>query len=229
MARHRYDLGLDLSARITSLFTNHRGKSYNNHHYNVISPGDVNEEEMVELVNGQEESKVEDLRKEATKATLPLRRMFTRNLCLTILSYAIQEGHLAAHGTLWPSFLSEPVAIPGKNEVHLPFYFSGGLGMSVQHVAIALALVGVFGIPLQIFGYSGVVKRLGLLRTWRIFLVGFPLAYFLTPYISIVPSTTSPPAARDGPLVWLMVIVVQALIISSATFVVPSQMVLTNK
>lgn len=165
----------------------------------------------------------------AQKPTLPLRRIFTRNLCLTVISYAIQEGHIAAYNTLWPSFLRDPVAIPGKDTVQLPFHFSGGLGMPVKHVAISLALVGFLGIPLQIPGYSGVVKRLGLLKTWRIFLVGLPLAYFLIPYISVVPSTSSPPAARDGPLVWLMIFVAQALIIGCSTFVIPSQIVLTNK
>jgi len=227
VARHRYDLGLDLAARIASLFTN-RGKSYNNQHYDMISPAEVNEE-IIELVDDQGESKGEDLRKGVRKPTLPLSRIFTRNLCLTVISYAIQEGHIAAYNTLWPSFLSDPVAIPGKDGVQLPFHFSGGLGMPIKHVAISLALVGVLGIPLQILGYSGVVKRLGLLRTWRIFLVGFPLAYLLIPYISIVPSTSSPPEARDGPLVWLMIFAAQALIIGCSTFVIPSQIVLTNK
>lgn len=226
MARYKYDLGLDLAARFTSLFKN-RSENHNEQYYNVISSIEENQEIME---NTDDEAETgNDLPKEPRKPILPLRRMFTRNLCLTVVSYAIQEGHLAAYITLWPSFLSDPVTIPGKDEIRLPFHFSGGLGMSVKDVALSLALIGILGIPLQILGYSGVIKKFGLLRTWRVFLVGFPLAYFLIPYTSIVPSNSPPPAARDGPLVWLMIFIAQGLIIGCSTFVTPSQLVLVNK
>ncbi len=123
--------------------------------------------------------------------------MFTRNLCLTPAAHAIMEGHVAVYNTLWPSFLSDPVAAPEKAHVHLPFQFVGGLGLPARQIAISLAFAGALGIPLQIFGYSRVAKRLGMLRMWRIFLKGFPIVYLLIPYLSVIPSS-SPSACSPG-------------------------------
>jgi hypothetical protein len=187
------------------------------------------DEESVQFMGEEVEMGPLDNQGEVKKQTLPLRRLFTRNLCLTLVAYGIMEGHVAVYNTLWPSFLSDPVAAPEDAHVRLPFGFVGGLGMPVDKVAISLAFAGILGIPLQFFGYSRVVKRFGMLKTWRVFLRGFPLAYFIIPYLSVVPSSSPRPAARDGPFVWLAIFFAQALIMCSASFAVPSQIVLTNK
>lgn len=223
-ARHKYDPGLHISATVAALFT--RGSKQQP--YSVVIQQEV-DEESAQFVDEEVETNPPDNQGEVKKQTLPLRRLFTRNLCLTLVSYGIMEGHVAVYNTLWPSFLSDPVATTENADVRLPFGFVGGLGMPVDKVAISLAFAGILGIPLQFFGYSRVVKRLGMLKTWRIFLRGFPFAYFIIPYLSVVPSSSPRPAARDGPFVWIAIFVAQALIMFSASFAVPSQIVLTNK
>ncbi|KAI0449778.1 major facilitator superfamily domain-containing protein [Xylaria acuta] len=222
-ARHKYDPGLHISARVAALFT--RGSKQQP--YSVVTQQEM-DEESVQFVGEDVEMSPLGSQGEVKKQTLPLRQLFTRNLCLTLVAYGIMEGHVAVYNTLWPSFLSDPVATPENAHVRLPFGFVGGLGMPADKVAISLAFAGILGIPLQFFGYSRVVKRLGMLKTWRVFLRGFPLAYFMIPYLSVVPSSSSRPAPRDGPFVWLAIFFAQALIMFSASFAVPSQIVLTN-
>lgn len=154
---------------------------------------------------------------------LPLRRLFTPNLCLTIICQGLLEGHLTAYNTLWASFLSAPVA------VHQVGRFSGGLGMKVGSIAISLATIGLVGLPFQIFVYPLASKRIGTLKLWRVFLFGFPLAYFIIPFLLVVPTRSLPPAAKDGPAVWALVGLVQTAMVFSSTFVVPAQLFLTNR
>ncbi|KAI3339093.1 major facilitator superfamily domain-containing protein [Ustulina deusta] len=222
-ACNKYDPGLHISARVAALFK--RGSKHQP--YSVVTQQET-DEESIQFVGEEVEMSSLDNQEEVKKQTLPLRRLFTRNLCLTLASYAIMEGHVAVYNTLWPSFLSDPVAAPEDAHVRLPFRFVGGLGMPVDKVAISLAFAGILGIPLQFFGYSRVVKRLGMLKTWRVFLRGFPLVYFIIPYLSVVPSSSPRPAARDGPFVWTAIFLAQALMMFSASFAVPSQIVLTN-
>ncbi|KAI1364325.1 major facilitator superfamily domain-containing protein [Xylaria arbuscula] len=222
-ARHRYDPGLHISARVAALFSRGPKKQP----YSVVTQQEVDEESVQFVVDDVEMDDLESP-KEIKKQILPLRRLFTRNLCFTLVSYGIMEGHVSVYNTLWPSFLSDPVAPPEEAHVRLPFRFVGGLGMPVNKVAISLAFAGILGIPLQFFGYTRVVKRLGRLKTWRVFLRGFPLVYFIIPYLSVVPSSTPRPQPRDGPWVWLAILLAQAVMMFSASFAVPSQIVLTN-
>ncbi|KAI0883625.1 MFS general substrate transporter [Annulohypoxylon maeteangense] len=228
IARHKYDLGLDISARIASLFTVWRKDSHQQP-YSVVAQEEANEERDQFLSQEEEiEMSTPSRNHEVEKRKLPLRQIFTRNLCLTLIAHGIMEGHVAVYNTLWPSFLSDPVADPEKDHIRLPFRFVGGLGLPAKKIAISLAYAGILGIPLQIFGYSRVVKRLGMMRTWRVFMRGFPLVYLFIPYLSIIPSSSSRPAPREGPFVWIAIFVAQTLMMCSASFVVPSQIVLTN-
>ncbi|KAH9906664.1 MFS general substrate transporter [Xylariomycetidae sp. FL2044] len=226
VARHKYDLGLDISKRIGFLISkclrNSKGRPYS-----TFAP-DGEGEERAPLLSEAEQPRLTNRRGEAGSQILPLRRMFTKNLCLTLLAHGIMEGHVSVYNTLWPSTLGDPVADPETARIRLPFHFVGGLGMPARNVAISLAFAGVVAIPLQLLGYPPVVKRLGMLRAWRLFLRGFPLVYFLIPYLSVVPSNTLRPATRDGPYVWLAIFAAQALMMSTTTFAVPSQIVLTN-
>jgi hypothetical protein len=51
---------------------------------------------------------------------------------------------------------------------------------------------------LQIFLYPSIKERLGTLLSFRYFLYLFPLAYYLAPYLSALPSSTLPPDPAPG-------------------------------
>ncbi|KAK4447860.1 major facilitator superfamily domain-containing protein [Podospora aff. communis PSN243] len=168
---------------------------------------------------------------------LAFRRIFTRNVVFTLLSGFILAFHVGTFNSLWFVFLSTPVYDPSKppESLHgyprsLPFIFTGGMGLQPREVGMAMAILGVLGIALQLLVYPRLSARLGTVRSWRIFLVGFPFAYFLVPFLSLVPSSEAspPPHPKSGIAVWLSIAGVLSFQVIGRTFALPAQTILVN-
>lgn len=163
---------------------------------------------------------------------LPFRRIFTRNVCITLLARFCLAFHIGTFNSLWFVFLSTPVYDPNKPTNgpgrHLPFVFTGGLGLPPAKVGTAMAVLGVLGITLQLFVYPAISARLGTVRCLRMSLVCFPLAYFLAPYLSLVPSTTEPPAPKSGSAMWVAISGVLLCQVVGRTFASPNMAILVN-
>ncbi|POS78110.1 thioesterase [Diaporthe helianthi] len=190
------------------------------------------QEEMEPMVESNLESPGTPAKKFETpqKANfLPFRRMLTRNLLFTLLSYTMLETHVTAYNSLWPSFLSDPVAsVEERRQWRLPFFFSGGAGMATDQIGWTLAVLGAVGLPAQLFLFPRIQQRLGNIRTLRLFQLGFPLVHALVPYIAVMPSATPPPAGKSGPYVWVLIVLVQTILMLCAVFVMPTQVMLIN-
>ncbi|KIE02331.1 Major facilitator superfamily domain, general substrate transporter, partial [Metarhizium majus ARSEF 297] len=161
---------------------------------------------------------------------LPFCRIFTRNVALTLFAQFFLTFHIGTFNSLWFVFLSTPVFDPSASDhgVRLPFRFTGGIGMHPQAVGVAMAILGVIGIALQLFFYPRMSERLGTLMSWRVFLLLFPVAYFLVPYLSVVPSTSGPPHSKTGAAIWLSICGVLFIQVMGRTFALPSQAILIN-
>jgi hypothetical protein len=144
--------------------------------------------------------------------------------------------HLGTFNSLWFVFLSTPVYDPTNPPESssaalarkLPFIFTGGLGLRPREVGMAMAILGVIGIVLQLAVYPRLSARLGTVRSWRLFLLFFPFTYFLVPYLSLVPSASSPPSPKDGIAVWAAIAGVLSLQVIGRTFALPAQTILVN-
>lgn len=135
--------------------------------------------------------------------------------------------HLGTFNSLWFVFLSTPVASPSSAR-KLPFIFTGGLGMPPRSVGLAMAILGIIGISMQLFVYPYINAKLGTIKSWRIFLYCFPLAYILVPFLSTVPSTSAPPHSKSGALIWISLCAVLFLQVSGRTFALPATTILVN-
>ena len=171
--------------------------------------------------------------KSKTKKKLPFRRIWTANVLFTLLAHFTTAFHLGTFNNLWFIFLSAdrynpPAKSPSEYQPHGPFVFTGGLGMPPRLVGIAMAILGVIGITLQLFIYPRLNDKYGVIPLYRIFVYGFPIAYLLAPYLSIVPSKSSAPAPADGPGIWLALCGVLLVQVLGRTFVLPSTMILIN-
>lgn len=146
--------------------------------------------------------------------------------------------HLGSFNSLWFVFLSTPVYDPSKPRSpehpedaptrQLPFVFTGGLGLRPREVGVGMAILGVIGICMQLGIYPRLSARLGTVRSWRLFMTGFPLTYFLMPYLSLVPSASPPPHAKDGILVWGAIVCLLFFHVVGRTFTLPAQTILVN-
>jgi len=160
---------------------------------------------------------------------LPFRRIFTRNVTVTLLTHALLALHISTFNSLWFVFLSTPVFDPTKSPPpRLPFIFTGGLGLPPRSVGLAMAVLGALGITLQLGLYPGVAARLGTAVSWRWSLGCFPLAYAAAPFLSLAPSSSPPPHAKDGAAVWAALAGVLFVQVLGRTFALPAQTILVN-
>jgi hypothetical protein len=86
---------------------------------------------------------------------------------------------------LMPVFLSTPVS---HEEARLPFRFVGGFGLPTKTIGLMLSIQGAYSMVAQLFLFPFVVRRFGVLNTFRIVVMSWPLLYFATPYLVLLPS-----------------------------------------
>ncbi|KAI1619428.1 major facilitator superfamily domain-containing protein [Exophiala viscosa] len=151
-------------------------------------------------------------------AKLPFRKIFRKNVVLTLLCHHLLALHLSAFNAL--IFLFLPAPRSNNENAHLPFQFTGGMGLNTSKVGLATAIIGVIGFPLQVLAYPTINSKLGTLSSYKVFLPFSILAYFLTPYLALLPNKPF--------LVWPALAVTLALQVISRTFALPGSTILVN-
>jgi hypothetical protein len=163
---------------------------------------------------------------------LPVRRIWTRNLIITLISHALLAMHVGTFNSLWYIYLSAPRYDP--SDPHPPDFrphgirFTGGLGLPPARIGLAGAILGIIGISLQFSIYPPLTHRLGTVGSYRIFLMLFPITYSLVPFLSIIPSWANPPDGVSGPLIWICIAVVLFIQVLARTFALPCTTILIN-
>ncbi|KAK4543193.1 hypothetical protein LTR36_005743 [Oleoguttula mirabilis] len=182
---------------------------------------------------------------------LPFRRIWTSNVLWTLVSIAIFDFHMGAFSNLWILFLATPrefipgvsdavpeaLAAPFKDEqlatraemtARSAFKFASGLAFPPPTIGFAMAIIGFIGVALQFILYPYANARFGLMRCFRGSLFLFPAAYYLAPYIALLPSSSPPPSPASGWTVWLGISFVLLLQVAARTFALPASIILLN-
>ncbi|CAM1507524.1 Fc.00g071650.m01.CDS01 [Cosmosporella sp. VM-42] len=231
----KYDPGLELAARIKRHFKG----SQTTDGYSQVP---IWEEGEVAMETFQEKTPAPI--RPSTSRTLPFSRLWTRNVIFTLITGAFYDFQLGAFTNIWSLFLSTPrygshiatqfdqkTVSPEDNTVtprSLPLLFTGGLGMPASTVGVATSFLGIIGMTLQLFLYPPVQARLGTIRSFRWFLLLFPVAYFVAPYLSILPSSSPAPEPSSGTFIWVGIILVLLLQVTARTFTLPASIILLN-
>lgn len=161
----------------------------------------------------------------SSPARLSFSRIWTPNVLWTLLSVAIFDLHMGAFTGLWIIFLSSPADQTPRPSA---FHFTGGLSFSPSLLGSSLAILGVVGLVLQVLLYPWANARFGLMRCFRCSLLLFPMAYFLAPYLALLPSSSAAPQPASGALIWLGISLVLTLQVSARTFALPASIILVN-
>ncbi len=232
--RYKEDFGIKCARKIGEIFCTKRSREPP-HAYTVLSANEHTTFELDDDIERMPRQSGMKPRKSVPRwrHKLPFKRIFTYNVICTLIAHTLMATHLGTFNNLWFVFLSTPVDNPARPNPtsyrrRLPFVFTGGMGMPPRDVGFAMAILGVIGILMQLFIYPLVNARLGVVKSWRIFLYCFPIAYVLVPYLSIVPSKTPPPAEKDGMLVWLCLCTVLFIQVTGRTFALPATTILVN-
>ena len=172
---------------------------------------------------------------------LPFNRIWTSNVLWTLLSIAIFDFHMGAFANLWILFLATPRAFvpdaqslpegappPSQPQPRSAFKFAQGLAFPPPTIGFAMAIIGFIGVALQFLLYPWANSRFGLMRCFRGSLFLFPAAYYLAPYIALLPSSSPSPAPASGWTVWIGISFVLFLQVAARTFALPATIILLN-
>lgn len=150
----------------------------------------------------------------------PFRQILRKNILITLTSHHLLAFHVSTFNAL--IFLLLPAPHSPNRDHHFPsLFFSGGLGLSQSRVGLAMAILGVIGLPLQILLYPPLTQRLGTLPSYRLFLPFSILAYVSVPFLVLLPES---PAW----LVWALLSLVLASQVLSRTFALTGTVILVN-
>jgi hypothetical protein len=232
--RHRPDRGRQIGAYLAKVIF--RRKDHVDHQaYDAVPSFDgpdtpINRAEDMEMQTPAEANEAKIRRRKK----LPLRRIWTKNVIITLTAHATLAFHVGTFNNLWFIFLSTPrfdpqhPEPPGHLYQSLPFGFTGGLALPPARIGLALSILGVIGIFIQLVLYPSWSAKLGLVRSYRFSIMLFPIAYFLVPYLAMLPSTTPPPQEAHGIIVWLGIAFVLAIQVMARTFALPATNILVN-
>jgi MFS family permease len=168
-------------------------------------------------------------KKPKRRRTLPFHRIFTRNVCITLLSRGLLAMHIGTFSNLWYVFLSTPRSHNRRtgDQVDL-FHFTGGLALPPAKIGLALSILAGVGITIQLFLYPRISHRFGTVNCFRFSLVIFPLVYFIVPFLAILPSSTPVPLPASGIVIWAGILSFLGLHVFARMFAMPSATILVN-
>lgn len=70
--------------------------------------------------------------------------------------------------------------------------------MSSRHAASITSIIGLVGVPLQLFLYPRIQDHFGTTRSYKIFSGLFPIAYAMTPFVSLARSNNGGSGLLEG-------------------------------
>ncbi|PYH79388.1 hypothetical protein BO82DRAFT_288882 [Aspergillus uvarum CBS 121591] len=215
IARYRDDWGRKLGRIITKFFSRRRSR-----YYRRLRTHPDNESIYIDGSVTSMSAPPSPIRSRARPR--PKRPSFwqiwTPNVLLTLLVQFLLAFHTSAFNSMTFTFLPTPRAPEDSRKGF--FRFSGGLGLPSSRVGMATAIIGIIGLPLQIFIYPRVQGYLGTLTSFRAFLPFSPLAYALMPFLLVLP--------RVPWMVWPAFTIVVGLQVISRTFALPAAVILVN-
>ena len=113
-------------------------------------------------------------------------KVFSKRVVLLVIALGIFTYHSMTYDHLLPIFLQDQ-RLDHFADLSTKDALSGGLGLSIQRVGIILAFNGIIALFIQGVIFPYMASWMGI---WKLFLVvtfGHPFAYFIVPYLVLLP------------------------------------------
>jgi len=117
-------------------------------------------------------------------------KVFTRQVIQLTVALGIYTYHAMAYDHLMPIFFQDERWLSGDKTTIIAgnaFNLAGGLGLSTQQVGIIMSVNGLIALFVQGLIFPTMASWFGVWRLFVIVTVGHPLAYFVMPYLVVLP------------------------------------------
>ncbi|KAL6151920.1 hypothetical protein ACJQWK_04816 [Exserohilum turcicum] len=118
-------------------------------------------------------------------------KVFTRPVIMFVIALGIFTYHSMTYDHLLPIFLQDKRAHDDMNALDITSSsLGGGLGIPIQQVGIILSLNGIIQLVIQAFVFPVLADCLGVWRLLLIVTLAHPIAYFIVPFLQLLPENT---------------------------------------
>lgn len=149
-----------------------------------------------------------------------IRDVLTYQTTLNLVVYTLLALYSIAYDQLIPVFLHHPPQDINDPSVDLPFKFAGGFGIDSRRIGAMFTFFAISSTLFQFLLFPPLARNLGVLNCLRIAFLVYPVIFFITPFVSLIPD----PTAKQ--VVMVLLLVVRGL---AGTFAFPtSTIMLTN-
>lgn len=117
----------------------------------------------------------------------PASKVFTWRVTMLVIGLGIFTYHSMTYDHLLPIFLQEKKASEVSIMAASPFSIPGGLGLSMHTVGLVMSVNGVIALFIQAVIFPVMADWLGVWRVFFIVTLLHPIAYFIVPYLALLP------------------------------------------
>lgn len=117
-------------------------------------------------------------------------KVYTRRVIMLTIALGIFTYHSMTYDTLFPIFCQQERVPSGGHSMDIGSEhgsFAGGLGLSIQQVGIIMSVNGIIALVVQAVVFPFMASWLGIWKTFILTAIGHPLAYFVVPYLALLP------------------------------------------
>src|SRR5690242_10135234 len=137
-----------------------------------------------------------------------------------VSSLPLQNPRVLTNPQLIPVFLHHPPQDINDPAVSLPFKFAGGFGIDSRRIGAMFTFFAISSTLFQFLLFPPLARNFGVLNCLRVAFLIYPVVFFITPFVSLIPD----PTAKQAAMVSLLI--VRGL---AGTFAFPtSTILLTN-
>ena len=113
--------------------------------------------------------------------------LLSSRVIMLIVGLSIYLYHNMSYDHLLPIFLQDdkPLGFAALNAG--PFNIPGGLGLSTQQVGVIMSVMGAVALFVQGIIFPLLAEWLGVWRTFQLVTILHPVAYFIVPYVALLP------------------------------------------
>ncbi|KAL2443612.1 Major facilitator superfamily multidrug transporter mfsB [Exophiala dermatitidis] len=114
-------------------------------------------------------------------------KWLTKKVVMLTVALGLYTYHSMCYDHLLPIFFQDRridhVTVLGASPIHIP----GGLGLNTKDVGVILSVNGVIALFIQAVIFPLAAERLGIWRTFVMVTILHPVAFFIVPYLALLP------------------------------------------